>query len=79
MTITRYKTCEGCGKQNIVGKRGLCFLCYHKARKAERLADIREKIAIAEAWLLEKHEPEKFDEGMERYKVLQAELLLLEG
>lgn len=78
MKLRYYANCSGCGKLNILGKNGYCLLCYHKTRQAERIKEVKEKIVIAEAWLQEQHEPEKFDEGMRRYEELQAELNALE-
>jgi len=79
MKLTNYPNCRQCGKLNIAGKLNLCLACYCKTNQARRIAELKEKVKIAEVWLLEPHEPEKFDEGLKRYETLVQELDLLQA
>jgi len=79
MKLENYPNCLGCGKANIAGKNGLCLGCYCGRGKEDRIVQLRDKIRTAESWLKEKHDPDKFDEGMARYEALLEELALLEA
>ena len=78
MKLESYDMCQGCGRSNIVGKLGLCLMCYVN-RNDLKLEDIKKKARFAKGWLDENRGHKKFDVALKRYEDLIHEIKELGG